>query len=54
MATPTRRDKMYKNLMAQNKRRNKENKTEEKQEPKDNEAINDLIKLWESKKKKNE
>jgi len=51
MAVPTRRDTMYRNLMAQDKRKLKEIKTEEEHKPKDPEAINNLISLWESKKK---
>jgi len=51
MATPTRRDMMYKHLMAQHRKKHKEGEKEE-EKPKDEESINNLIKLWENKKKK--
>ena len=52
MAVPTRRDKMYKNLMARNKRKRKEEGKEEveKKEPK-KEDVDGLINMWKKKKR---
>ena len=51
MATPTRSDRMIKHLMSLRKNKPKEVKTEEEQKPKDPEAVNNLINLWQKKKK---
>jgi len=50
MATPTRRDQMYKTIMRQHKSKAKEVKEEDK--PKDEQDVKSLIELWKKNKEK--
>jgi len=50
MATPTRRDQMYKNIMQQHRSKAKEVKEEDK--PKSEEDTKSLIEMWKKNKEK--